>query len=228
MVPVHALLPTRLDELKLTVPAADTTKVTLTDPVVGPFTCTRLLTPRSASSKLKARVRQDSTPTDVTTMLAPVSDPPPSLPRTLLDDTHRVLETDDAPLRRQGLVLVAAIDDTDRVTLTDPVAPALPRNRLLTPREASAKLTAWLRLVRTLIIVTTTARPPSLPGRALARTVLDDVHTVLAPALPPTRDRALRSTHPADAAEINTVTLLDPVVGPLQPMQLRAASDPPA
>ena len=71
--------------------------------------------------------------------------------------------------------MVAAIDDTDKVTLTDPVAAVFPRKRLLTARDAPAKLTAWLRLVRTLTTVTPTARPPSLPGRALARTALDEI-----------------------------------------------------
>ncbi len=74
--------------------------------------------------------------------------------------------------------------------------------------------------------VAATLSPVSDPRPALPRTQLDDVHTVLTCALPPTRARALRSAAPTD--DTQNVMLTDPVVGAFVVTTLLTASDTPA
>ena len=124
-VPTLRLPPTRACALRLVVPISDTTTVTLTDPVVGPFVATTLLSAAVPPPKLTTRLALDRVPPDVSPRHAPASSPCPLLPTTLLDDTHAVPATQLRPTDAHGLRSTAPTDVTATVTLTDPVVGAL-------------------------------------------------------------------------------------------------------
>ena len=73
--------------------------------------------------------------------------------------------------------------------------------------------------------VTPAHSPLSYPDPILARSALDDTHTVATLPVSPTRDRLLSDVVPVLAT--TTVTLAAPVVGPFRPTRLLAARDTP-
>ena len=107
-----------------------------------------------------------------------------------------------------------------------PVNGPFEKTTLLIPEEIPEKLTTWLALDQVCADVAATETAGWWPGAALARTALDDDHAVCCAALPPTRARAVRSTVPTD--DTATVTLTEPVVGPLVDVTELTASDAPA
>ena len=142
--------------------------------------------------------------------------PTVALPATLLNDTHAVKQDELPPTRKRALSLVPDPLDTATVTDVDPVVGKLVLTTLLTASDTPAKLTAALALDHVRPDVATAANPLSHAAPALARTALNDTHAVLLLLLlRPRRPPKLVSIPALRLYSATTVTLTDPVVGPL-------------
>jgi hypothetical protein len=136
-VPASALPPTRPRALRSTAPTLDTTTVKLTDPVVGPFVVTTLLTANDTPPKLTPRLKLDRVRPLLNSTLTPLSDPKPALHPTLLDDTHCVPCPELPLIRDPTLRSTPPTDNTNTVMLTPPVVGLLVGTVLLSDRDTS-------------------------------------------------------------------------------------------
>lgn len=164
-------------------------------------------------SKLAPPPRLDRARPKLDTTASPAALPSPALPRTLVEDTHSVPLTPLPPPNRPRLLRFTALqEETSTVALTDPVQGTFPLTKLLIVSDTPPKLALVLKLDRVRQEVHTTDTLISLPNPIFPRTLLEEVHTVPEPPLPPHRNPTLRLQEPTLITK--TLRLVDPVAGP--------------